>query len=185
MIIIKIEDIFVVKEERDIKFLKDRNLGLINGRDYFLSSYEVLFCMKKYKGKVYEVIKEEILDSLNVKKLKEKVKKEVIELNINDIINILNYNKYLVYEDLKNRGYIVKSGMKYGFDFRVYDKGIKEKEDHSLWLVDIINVENEDINPLDFLAKNRVAHSVRKKILLAFIDIEKEISYYEVGWKRV
>lgn len=30
--------------------------------------------------------------------------------------------KYLVYKDLRTRGYIVKTGLKYGADFRLYER---------------------------------------------------------------
>ena len=39
--------------------------------------------------------------------------------------------KYLVYKDLRSRGYIVKTALKFGADFRVYDRGVKPGEDHA------------------------------------------------------
>ena len=43
--------------------------------------------------------------------------------------------KYVVFRDLRTRGYIVKTALKFGADFRVYDRGIKPGEDHAKWLV--------------------------------------------------
>src|SRR3989344_1390924 len=43
--------------------------------------------------------------------------------------------KYLVYKDMRNRGYIVKTALKFGADFRVYDRGVKPGEDHARWVV--------------------------------------------------
>ena len=36
----------------------------------------------------------------------------------------------------------------------------------------------------EFAAKNRVAHSTRKRLLLAIVDAEGQVTHYEVAWKR-
>jgi tRNA-intron endonuclease len=36
----------------------------------------------------------------------------------------------------------------------------------------------------DFSAKNRVAHSTNKTLLIAIVDEESDVSYYEVKWTR-
>src|SRR5689334_14673379 len=43
--------------------------------------------------------------------------------------------KYAVFSDLRMKGYIVKSALKFGADFRVYDKGTKVGKDHSRWFL--------------------------------------------------
>ena len=42
--------------------------------------------------------------------------------------------RYVVYKDLRGRGYIVKTALKFGADFRVYDRGVKPGEDHAKWV---------------------------------------------------
>jgi len=42
--------------------------------------------------------------------------------------------RYCVFRDLRQRGYVVKTALKFGADFRVYDRGIKPGEDHAKWL---------------------------------------------------
>ena len=32
--------------------------------------------------------------------------------------------KYCVFKDIRNRGYIIKTALKFGADFRVYDRGV-------------------------------------------------------------
>ena len=91
--------------------------------------------------------------------------------------------KSTVYSDLRRKGYIVKSALKYGADFRVYNKGVKPSEDHARWIVFATN-ENEKINWQDFAAKNRIAHSTKKNLLLAIVDQESDVSYYEISWLR-
>jgi len=93
------------------------------------------------------------------------------------------FPKYQVYEDLRKKGFILKSGIKYGADFSVYDKGKKPSKAHSSWLLSIRH-HNEKLKWEDFISKNRIANSTRKKILLAILDREGHILYYEVDWKR-
>ncbi|MCX6711858.1 MAG: tRNA-intron lyase [Candidatus Woesearchaeota archaeon] len=91
--------------------------------------------------------------------------------------------RYHVYRDIRNRGYIIKTALKFGADFRVYDRGIKPGEDHAKWIVFPVN-EGETLTWYDFSAKNRVAHSTRKRLLLAIVDDEGDVTYYEVRWVR-
>jgi len=46
----------------------------------------------------------------------------------------------LVYEDLRNKGYILKPGMKYGVTFMVYEYG--PGLDHAPFLVDVLRKES-------------------------------------------
>ena len=43
--------------------------------------------------------------------------------------------RYIVFKDIRNRGYIIKTALKFGADFRVYDRGVKPGEDHAKWIV--------------------------------------------------
>jgi tRNA-intron endonuclease, archaea type len=91
--------------------------------------------------------------------------------------------KYLVFKDLRKKGYIVKTALKFGAEFRVYSKGIKPGQDHAKWVVFTVK-ESETHSWHEFTAKNRVAHSTKKKLLLAIVDEESDISYYEVSWLK-
>ncbi len=89
--------------------------------------------------------------------------------------------RYCVFRDLRSRGYIVKTALKFGADYRVYDRGVKPGEDHAKWIVFPVH-ESDVLTWYDFSAKNRVAHSTRKNLLLAIVDEENDVTYYEVAW---
>lgn len=89
--------------------------------------------------------------------------------------------KYPIFKNLRKKGYTPKTGLKFGSDFRVYDKGKKPQQTHAKWLV-FIEHESNKISWQEFSAKNRVANSTKKKLLLAILDNEEKITYYEVGW---
>jgi len=91
--------------------------------------------------------------------------------------------RYAVFKDLRERGYIVKTALKFGADFRVYDRGIKPGEDHAKWVVFPVH-EGSVLTWQDFAAKNRVAHSTKKRLLLGVVDDEGDVSYWECRWIR-
>jgi len=130
---------------------------------------EALFLIKENKMKVFYNLKEMSFDDL-LKKIKR------IDKSIE--------NKFLVFYDLRKKGLIAKTALKFGADYRVYEKGKRPEDGHSKWLLFIVK-ENSVIDWKDFAAKNRVAHSTNKKLLVALIDEEKGVSYYEIDWIRL
>lgn len=122
-------------------------------------------------------------------------KKAKLQLNLKDVsieeaekkfsrIDKKFQTKYSVYKDLRKKGYIPKTALKFGAEFRVYEKGKGPGKGHSKWIV-FTEKENGQNTWHDFTAKNRVAHSTNKKLLLAIADDEKDISYFEVNWKKI
>ena len=132
------------------------------------SMVESLFLLSQNKINVFSGKKSLSFDDL-LKKLKKLDKK--IE------------TKFLVFRDLRKRGYILKTALKYGADFRVYAKGAKPGDEHARWVLFCVR-ESDTLNWHDFAAKNRIAHSVKKNLLIAIVDEESDVSYYEVAWLK-
>ena len=142
---------------------------------------EALFLVEKKKMEVFRNNKK-----LSFKMLMELCKK--IDKKI--------FVKYAVFKDLRSKGYLLKTALKFGADFRVYDKGkrpgkagtkgslgkTKEKA-HAKWILYPVS-ESDDLTWHEFSAKNRVAHSTKKNLLIAVVDSEGDLTYYEIGWKR-
>jgi len=91
--------------------------------------------------------------------------------------------KLPVYSNMRKKGYILKTALKFGAEFRVYKKGVKPGEDHALWLLYPVK-ESELHSWYDFAAKNRVAHSAKKKLLIGIVDDESDVTFYEVSWLK-
>ncbi|HYD04035.1 MAG TPA: tRNA-intron lyase [Alphaproteobacteria bacterium] len=89
--------------------------------------------------------------------------------------------RYCVFKDMRDRGYIIKTALKFGADFRVYDRGVKPGEDHARWIIYPVN-ESTSMTWYDFSAKNRVAHSTKKKLMMGIVDDEGDVTYYEIKW---
>ncbi|MDI3497942.1 tRNA-intron lyase [Archaeoglobus sp.] len=75
--------------------------------------------------------------------------------------------RYEVYRDLKERGFVVKTGFKFGSEFRVYRK-VESVDDlpHSQYLVDI--ADSKEIRLIDLARAVRLAQNVRKRMVFAY-----------------
>ncbi len=91
--------------------------------------------------------------------------------------------RYCVFKNMRDRGYIIKTALKFGADFRVYDRGVKPGEDHAKWIIYPVH-ESSTLTWYEFAAKNRVAHSTRKRLMIGIVDEEGDVTYYEIAWKR-
>lgn len=93
------------------------------------------------------------------------------------------HTRFIVYRDMRSRGYILKTALKFGADFRVYERGVKPGEEHAKWVLYPV-YEPSGLTWHEFAAKNRVAHSTRKNLLIAIVDEEGDVTYYEISWVR-
>jgi len=118
-----------------------------------------------------------VLDGRNKEIIKEKFIKRAQRIEPSFWI------RYCCYSNLRNRGYVVKTALKFGADFRVYDRGVKPGEDHAKWVVFPVH-EASALTWNEFAGKNRVAHSTKKRLLLAVVDDEGDVSYWESRWIR-
>ena len=134
-----------------------------------LSLIESLYLAEKKKIIVYDSRNKEINFDVLLKK------SQKAEPNL--------WIRYCVYKDIRNRGYIIKTALKFGADFRIYDRGVKPGEDHARWVVFPVH-EGSTLTWYEFAAKNRVAHSTKKRLLLGIVDSEMDVTYYECRWLR-
>lgn len=83
---------------------------------------------------------------------------------------------FLVYRDIRERGYAVQSGP---HDFRVFRRGQKPGRGQSQYLVRVIS--ERDLIDFDILIKEATTSAnMRKQHVLAVVDDENELTYYEV-----
>ena len=93
--------------------------------------------------------------------------------------------RYAVFKDLRGRGLAVKSGLKYGTHFRVYDRGVKPTKgsrapwEHAKYLVHAAS-EGETISAVELSRFVRLSHSVKKKLWLGIVDSDGDVTYYQI-----
>jgi len=159
----------------DIVIVKNGNTAKIHEKSHFgnqtedglqLTIIEALYLMEKGKLEV-----EQDSEEVSIKQMFGLIRKSE------------SFSNYIVYRDLRNRGYIVKTGFKYGAEFRLYDRGKSPGDGHSNNLVKVAN-ENSEFMMSDLSSYVRVAHGVNKKLLFAVVDEENDITYYNVEWTR-
>ena len=83
--------------------------------------------------------------------------------------------KYEVYKDLRERGYYVQPSVT---DFRLYPRGGRPGDVPASTYVYVLS-ERIPIPFRDILGKVNVARNVRKKMLLAVVDGESDLTFYE------
>jgi tRNA-intron endonuclease, archaea type len=162
----------VISEDSDSArelFNQSRYGIVLENKKVQFSLYEALYLMEK--GKVL------IHDSKNTEMAFESFLKKAKKLEPSFWV------KYCVFKDIRGRGYIIKTALKFGADFRVYDRGIKPGEDHARWIVYPVH-EGSVLTWYEFAAKNRVAHSTKKRLLIGIVDEENSVTYYEIKWMR-
>ena len=89
------------------------------------------------------------------------------------------HNNYIVFKHLR-KNHIVKTGLKFGTEFRVY----KKNEKHALYLVHVMK-QSQKLNLKELIAKTRISHSTAKKLLLAVVDSEDQVTFQEVNWVKI
>ncbi len=95
------------------------------------------------------------------------------------------HERYVVYKDLRERGLVVKTGFKFGCDFRVYNRGVlvkrgpKAPTEHTRWIVYCIP-EDYTCSFQELSRAVRLAHSIRATMLWAIVDNENDITYYQI-----
>lgn len=116
-----------------------------------LSLYEALYLVEKGILEVYDTSRR-----LNADDLK-KIGNE----------NLKNFNEiYLIYKYFRDLGYIVKSGLKFGALFSVYEKG--PGIDHAPMVVVFLEPDR-GISAIDIARGGRLSHSVKKTFTLATV----------------
>ena len=139
--------------------LRERGFGTLRGKRVYFSVLEAIYLADKKRTKVLDdVTGDEIRFADLVRKLSQG-KPEV-------------WMKYLVYRDLRDRGYIVREER--SVDFEIYGKGAVRR------LVSIVYEGREaSIERLQRLLKMAVTE--KKELLLAVIDRRTDIVYYTLG----
>jgi tRNA-intron endonuclease len=159
-------DLVIVREGNIAKIHEKSHYGNMTEDGLELSLIEALYLLEKGKLEVN-------IDSNDV----------TIEKLIKLIRGQGSFTNYIVFKDLRNRGYIVKTGFKYGSEFRLYERGKSPGDGHSNYLVKVAS-ENSKFMMSDLSSYVRVAHGVNKKLLFAVVDDENDITYYNVEWTR-
>jgi tRNA-intron endonuclease len=167
---LKIEGLLVdkgvrISKKQAIDELSSRGYGVIEGKELLLTFYEALYLLDKQMLEI-EDRKGENLDFQTLVQHYENVNENA-------------WAGYLVYRDLRSRGYVVREGFGSKVDFRVYERGDYSK-DTAKYLV--ISVQEGKPIPIQDLTNSLTESlSLKKELILAVINRRGETVYYSVS----
>lgn len=88
------------------------------------------------------------------------------------------WTKYLIYRDLRSRGYVVREGMGLGVDFRLYDRGAYGEKAAKHIVYAICEGSPTSIEKLQ--ESLTIAQNMKKQLIVAVMDRRGEIVYYSL-----
>jgi tRNA-intron endonuclease len=156
-----IEDRIIIDDEAMATKLHQKGFGKMVEDKLELSLLEGLFLLERGTIKILENEREVTAGDI----LKRADEKEFML-------------RYKVYKDLRKRGYIAKTGFKFGAHFRVYERG-EFLTEHSKFLVHAVPEDYVFSFPEASRAV-RLAQGVKKVIIFAVVDDEGDITYYKL-----
>jgi tRNA-intron endonuclease len=142
--------------------LRNKGYGDKENNNYFLETYEALYLLHLNK---LVITNGDVVDFSDLMKHALKYDKEIV-------------TKFLVYRDLRSRGYVVKEGFGFGTDFRVYERGGFEKKRAKY----VVFCVNEGINvKVGELSKHvREIETMGKNAIAAVVERRGEVIYYKL-----
>ena len=160
-----VEEGVKINEQSSIDLLSQRGYGVTENEEFTLAFHEALYLLDKgllevKDGKGKQVDFQALLLSYE-------------KTNANAWVN------YLVYRDLRSRGYVVREGFGAGTDFRVYDRGAYGKNTASYM---VLGTQEGKPLPVEELTKAlRHCQSQKKELVLAVMNRRGETVYYSVS----
>lgn len=90
--------------------------------------------------------------------------------------------RFLIYRDLRSRGYVAKEGFGFGNDFRVYERGEHEKKPAKYVVFGINEGTNVSVRSLSQTIEQ--VEKMGKEAVIAVIERRGEVIYYKASKMR-
>ena len=156
----------LVSSPEDIEGLSLRGYGVSENEGLMLTFYEALFLLGKG---IIAVKKEKTGGKVNFQTL----------LQRSQSIDEDAWVRYLIYRDLRSRGYVAREGFGLGIDFRVYERGEYGKETAKYMIFGI--QEGQPVSVEELARSLRYVQSLKKRLVLAVINRRGEVVYYALS----
>ncbi|MEM3770031.1 MAG: tRNA-intron lyase [Candidatus Bathyarchaeia archaeon] len=154
-----------IASKQRIEELKAKGYGIEENGELLLNFYEALHILDK--GLI--LVKDEKGGEMDFQQLLQVAEKK--DENA--------WAKYLVYRDLRNRGYVVREGFGLGVDFRVYERGEYGKDTAKYLILSL--QEGRPLTMEELTQIMRQCQSLKKELILAVMSRRGEIVYYSVS----
>ncbi len=160
------ETVVTVSSPEGVEDLSLKGYGVIEDSKLRLTFYETLFLLGK--GAI-EVTDEETKEKIVFKDLLERFQS----------VDKDAWVRYLIYRDLRSRGYVAREGFGLGIDFRVYERGDygRETAKHLIFGIQ----EGQPVLVETLARTQRYVQNLKKNLILAVINRRGEIVYYSLS----
>jgi tRNA-intron endonuclease len=159
-----VSDQTCITDKEMIHELQLKGFGEIEKEELFLKSFESLYLLYS--------------DKLILRKGKK-------QINFDDLLSVCQKNdpetltKFLIYRDLKTRGYVVKDGFGFGSDFRVYERGQFGEKGAKFLIFGLNEGQQEKMGTLQ--KKIEQITQMGKEPVIAVIERRGEVIYYKIN----
>jgi tRNA-intron endonuclease, archaea type len=148
--------------------LEESGYGTREGKKLVLKDFEALYLL--YTGKL------DLRDG-GGKKVGFEALSEISQKKAGD-----SWTKFIIYRDLKSRGYVVREGFGFGTDLRVYERGDYPKKP-AKYVVFALD-EGIEKGMADLQKSVREMAKMGKEAIIAVIERRGEVIYYKVSRAR-
>ncbi len=159
------EDAVKISKSQNAEEISLRGYGSLEKDELLLTFYEALYLLDK-----------------NILEVEDKKgeKKDFQELlRVYESADENAWAKYLIYRDLRSRGYVVREGFGLGVDFRVYERGEYGKDTAKYLILSI--QEGKPISLENLTTALKQCQSLKKELILAVMNRRGETVYYSVS----
>jgi tRNA-intron endonuclease len=154
-----------IKDTKDQDHLRNKGFGVKEGSEYILRPYEALYLV--HSGRM----------SLSTRSEK--------NIKFNTLIEIFSKHdkliltRFLIYRDLRSRGYVAKDGFGFGIDFRLYERGECGVKPAKYVIFAVSEGVDLEVERLALIIQQ--IEKMGKESILAVIERRGEIIYYKAN----
>jgi tRNA-intron endonuclease len=154
----------IVKDSRSQDQLRSKGFGEKENSEYLLKPHEALYLIYTKRLVLKREIQNVDFDSL-------------VEITLKHDKYILT--KFLIYRDLRSRGYVAKEGFGFGVDFRVYQRGDFNSKPAKYVVFGINEGINLEVDVFSQMIKD--IGKMGKDAIIAVVERRGEIIYYKAS----
>ena len=161
---ILVKDQTLISNKKMQNELEQKGYGEVTKKKFFLKPFESFYLLH--------------LEKLKLTKGKQRIDfNSLMELCIKNDEDALT--KFLIYRDLRSRGYTVKDGFGFGTDFRVYERGDFGQKGAKYLIFGMSEGKQEKIGKL----QKKIQQIIRmgKEPIVAVIERRGEVIYYKMS----
>ena len=159
-----ISDQTCISDKNMIHELGQKGFGEIEKEKLFLKQFETLYLL--YTKRLILKKRKKPIDFDSFMSICQKSDSEIL-------------TKFLIYRDLRNRGYVVKDGFGFGSDFRVYERGYFGEKGAKFLIFGLNEGQQEKMGNLQ--KKIEEITQMGKEPIIAVIERRGEVIYYKIN----